>query len=662
MAPRKTTRGSGSTAWPGRRAREWLPAAGPLALALVVRIAYVLEYRKNVFFDYPIIDSATYDRMARGFALGKALWPDAFWQPPLYPWLLGLFYRTFGPSLLGVRLGQAVLGSLSCVLLYALGRRVFGRGTGLLAAFGLAVYGPAVYFDGELLPVTLYIVLLLSGLLALVAPVLKPRGAPWSGWAGAGMLFGLAALARPDVLLFLVPAVVFCSVVRHHDRAWPRAEPLLMLLGAALVISVVTIRNYKVASDFVPISSNAGLNFYIGNNPDAEKTIALRPGFDWEILVNEPYMAAGITAPSARSRYFFQKGLDYLRRAPASALSLYRSKIARFLNAFEVGRNRDVYGTRQDSALLSILLWRAGPFGFPFGLLAPLAAAGMVVRFRREPQRLLLYLFLIAQSVAVVAFFVAARYRLPLVPILLLFATDYCLWLRDKVGRREWRAMGPSLAVLIVAFVVVNRGLPAIDHIYRAETDRYLGIYHVDRGDPAPAEQAYRRALAADPEYAEAHAELGQLLRDQGRYAEALRHLRRANELCPRSAATSYLVGTAYAASGDPDSAESWFRKAVTLAPYALACRDLGILLLDHGRLSEAEALLARASELDADDLDTWYKLGQCFVLQGRYVDAERALREALRLSPGDTEIREKVDSLSRIRRAQGLPIGAATR
>jgi tetratricopeptide (TPR) repeat protein len=312
-----------------------------------------------------------------------------------------------------------------------------------------------------------------------------------------------------------------------------------------------------------------------------------------------------------------------------------------------------VYGTRQDSALLSILLWRAGPFGFPFGLLAPVAAAGLVVGFRREPRRLLLYLFLLAQSMAVVLFFVASRYRLPLVPILILFAVDYCLWLPHRVAHGQWREAGPSLAVLVVAFLAVNRGLPAIDHIYRAETDRYLGIYHVDRGDAAQAEQAYRRALATDPKYAEAHAELGQLLRDQGRYAEALRHLRRANELCPSSEATSYLVGTAYAASGDADSAESWFRRAMAMAPYAAAYRDLGMLLLGQGRLSDAQPVLSRASELDADDLDTWYKLGQCYFLQGRYADAERALREALRLAPGDLEIREKVGSLSRIRRAQ---------
>jgi len=276
-----------------------------------------------------------------------------------------------------------------------------------------------------------------------------------------------------------------------------------------------------------------------------------------------------------------------------------------------------------------------------------------VVAFRREPRRLLLYLFLFAQSAAVVVFFVASRYRLPLVPILILFAADYCWWLRHQARRRQWWPAGLSLVVVMVAFAAVNRGLPALDRVYGAETDRYLGIYHADRDDPAAAEQAYRRALAADPEYAEAHAELGQLWRDQGRHAEALAHLRRAHGICPQSGATAYLVGTAFAASGEPDSAESWFRRAITLAPYALAYRDLGVLLLDRGRLSEAGALLARASELDAEDLDTWYKLGQCRYLQGEHAGAERALREALRLVPGDPEIREKIESLSRIRRAE---------
>ncbi len=629
-----------------------MPVLGSiLAAAFLVRLVYLLEYRHSLFFTFPVIDSATYDRMAWDAAQGRRLWPGAFWQPPLYPWLLGLFYTVAGHTLFGARLVQITLGSLSCLLLYFVGRRVFGPPTGNIAAAGMALYGTLIYFDGEILVPTLSIFLLLAGLLLLLRAADAGAERPCLLlWLSAGLVLGLAALARPDALLFGVVAAAWAWGWPGRNARWVRVRRVgLFLLGVCAVVSVVTVRNYLVAGDLVLISANGGLNFYLGNNPEAEAMVAVRPGFRWESLVNEPYLKAGISKASARSLYFFQKGLTFLRTNPGAALALYGRKLARFWNAFEIGRNRDVYGTRGDSRLLSVLLWRLGPVGFPFGIVAPLAAVGLTVSLSRDRKRVLLYLFLLAYLLATILFFVAARYRLAIVPVLLLFAAYYIVWLRAALRQGRRRRVLMSLVLLAVVFPLVNRGFPAFDRLYRGEADRYRGIYYVDRGQYEAGEAAYRRAIEADPDYAEAHAELGQLLRDRGRQAEALTHLRRAYDLCPFSEQTQYLLGTAYAAAGESAEAEAWFRKAIAAAPYALAHRDLGRLLLDEGRLAEAEQWLRQAAELNPDDLETWYKLGQCLVYRGRYAEAERALHEARRLAPGDREIGEKIEALRRL-------------
>jgi tetratricopeptide (TPR) repeat protein len=619
---------------------------GLLAIAFSVRCLYVTQYRKDVFFDFPIIDSATYDRMALDYAHGKPLWNGAFWQPPLYPWFLGVLYKLIGHSPFGVRIVQALVGAFSCLVLYGIARKVFSHSVGAIAAGAMALYGPLVYFDAELLPTNLYLFLLLSALLLLLHAANTKRRASWALWFSAGLALGLAALARSDVALFLCLAVGWTWWVSTGSWRTRLAHSSLILLGVGLAVLPVTFRNYRVARDFVLISSNGGLNFYLGNNPEAQKTVAIRPGFAWESLVNEPYLRAGIEKASGRSSYFFQKGLSFLRSDPKAALRLYAEKFGRFWNSFEIGRNRDVYSTREDSWLLSILLWRMGPFGFPFGLLAPFACAGLIACFSSDHSRVLLYLFVLAYIVVVVIFFVASRYRAAIVPVLILFAVQYVLWLVERVRRRNLRPVVLSLAPLALSFAGVNRGFPALDLVYRGETDRYLGVYHTDRSQPKEAEEAYRRAIALDPDYAEAHAELGQLFQAQGRHQEALFHLRRANELAPFSEQTHYLIGTAYAPLGYPKEAERCFRRAIAMAPHARAYRDLGVLMLDQERLDEAERLLLEARRLNANDLDTWYKLGQCHFLQGRYSDAERALSEALRLAPGDTEIIEKIRSL----------------
>ncbi len=626
-------------------------------LALLARVIYLLQYRSSPFFEFPIIDSATYDRMAWDYAQGRPLWKGAFWQPPLYPWFLGLLYNILGHSLFGVRVIQALLSSVSCILLYGIGRNVFSRRVGIMAGAIMAVNGTLIYFDGELLPASLYVFLLLCGLVALLHAS-STKVNEWMWRLAAGLILGLAALTRSDVMLFLCLGAAWAWSMargRWHERL---ASPAFLVVGAAIAVLPVTVRNYYASDDVVLVSSNGGLNFYLGNNPKADSTVAIRPGFAWESLVNEPFLKGGIEKPSARSRYFFQKGWVFLLENPRAGARLYLEKAARFWNSLEIGRNRDVYSTRGNSRLLSILLWRVGPFGFPFGLLVPLACVGVMTCVPLSRGAVLLVVFVASYMVVVVAFFVASRYRLPILPIMGIFAAQYVSWLARQLSHRRLRPAILSVALFALVAVGVSPGLPAIVESYGGEEDRYLGVYYVDRGRYKEAEAAYRRALAVTPDYPEAHSELGQLLLVQARSREALYHLKRANELCGFSERTHYLLGIGLRASGDSVEAERVFRKAISIAPYGPAHRELGVLLLEQGRIAEAEGLLLEAVRCDPSDLDAWYKLGQCYFLLGSYGKAEDALQGALRLAPGDAEIREKIRSLQILRGSSGSRVG----
>jgi len=638
-----------SAASGSRRRVSWALVA-IFILAFLVRLTYILEHRKSPFFYFPIIDSKMYDLMALRYANGEGLWDGAFFWPPLYPWLLGVFYSLCGHALFGVRIVQALLGAFSCLLLYGIGRRVSSHAAGLASACVMALYGTLIYFDAEILVPSLFIFLVLAGLLTLInaAKAKSPSGSAL--WLGAGVLFGLAALAIPNILIFLALAALWTLGMPESARRWKRMlSPALLLLGAGLVISTVTLRNYLAAHDFVLISSNGGLNFYLGNNARAEETVATRPGFAWVHLVSEPHRA-GISTASASSRYFFDKGLAFLRQNPRAALSLYRGKLARFWNSFEMSRDQNVYGSRDESLLLSVLLWRVGSFSFPFGIVAPLACAGMIVCLSRDRIRLLLYIFLFAYMVSVLLFFVTARYRLPVVPILILFAVQYVLWVVERVRSRRWRPVLKSLVALLILFPATNRGFSATDRIYSSEEDRYLGLYYLTQHKPGEAEAAYRRALEDDPGYADVHVELGQLLLEQGRHDEALAHLRRANEICPFAAQTHYVLGTAYASLEKASEAEACFRSAIEIEGHGEASRDLGILLLKQGRPKEAEPFLLEARRLIPDDVNVWYRLSECYYVQGDYAKTEGALRGALRLAPDDRQIRKNLDDLQTLR------------
>jgi tetratricopeptide (TPR) repeat protein len=251
---------------------------------------------------------------------------------------------------------------------------------------------------------------------------------------------------------------------------------------------------------------------------------------------------------------------------------------------------------------------------------------------------------------SVLLFFVTARYRLPVVPILILFAVEFVLWARGRLRAGRRRPVLWSLGVVILLLPAVNQGFSDPDLIYGPEEDRYLGFILHGQGRRAEAEDAYRRALARDSTYADVHAELGQLLLEAQRVDEALVHLERAHALLPHVAETRYLLGAGYRARGRQAEAEAAFRSALEVEPHARAAQDLGILLLEAGRLAEAEGFLVEARRLLPQDVNAWYRLSECYYRRGEYEQAEEALRGALRLAPLDRQIQQNLHDLRRLR------------
>src|SRR5688572_9656336 len=118
------------------------------ALALIVRLIYIWQLRDSPFFDVLMGDAHRYDVWAAQIAGGDLIGREVFYQAPLYPYFLATLYTIGGRSLLMVRVCQAVLGTVACVLLALTARRVYSDRTGLIAGVGLALYAPAVFFDG----------------------------------------------------------------------------------------------------------------------------------------------------------------------------------------------------------------------------------------------------------------------------------------------------------------------------------------------------------------------------------------------------------------------------------------------------------------------------------------------------------------------------------
>ena len=532
---------------------RWAPGL-VFALALSLRLAHALQMSASPLFAMPAVDAATYAEQAAGLAAGNWLGRDQgpFWQPPLYPYFLGLIKLAFPESFYHAsRWAQALIGSLTCVLLYWVGQRLFGRGVAFCGGLVAAAYGPLIYFDARLLPTGLATVLTLVSLLLLMRAVERPTRC---GFMAAGFALGLASLSAA-ILAALIPGV---ALWLFH---WQRKKAAPFVLGALLAIAPVTLRNYTIGGDLVPISYNGGVNFYLGNNANSEQTLALRPGWEWEELVAWP-LREGITRPSAKSWFFYRQALEYILNAPLDYLGLLAAKTAQFWRGHEIERNQELYYWRNYSSVLAATLWQWG-VAFPFGVVSPLALLGLLVYGRRQGLALPV-LFVLGYSLAVISFFVAARYRLPIVPLLILFAAYGGSWL---FARRR-RALWPT-ALLAVLVLLVNWDLPSMDGRGRAATHNDLGDAYLrqGRGDLAPLK--YEQATRLDSTYWQAWFNLGSLRALRGDLHGALPILSNVLENQRERADVWSNVAGVYVGLGQYQQAAEVLEQAAVAAPRA---------------------------------------------------------------------------------------------
>ncbi len=631
-----------------------------VALAgFVVRLVYVLQARTNdPLFFHPQMDALYHHQWALAISAGVEFINDAFFRAPLYPYFLALLYKLTGTDLVWTRILQALLGSATCGLVYLLARRICRGGQGkkrreslgLNAGMGervarasglvMAGYPLAVYFDAELLIPVLLVFLVLLGMVLLYRSMDQDRQ-----WYLPGLAFGLAAIARPNALAFVAGLVVWLSL-RYRSRALKRMP---VLVGAvALVILPVAVRNYIVSRQFVPIAWQAGTNFYIGNNPESDGMTAILPGTraSWRGGYND--VKAQAEAALGRrlrggeiDRYWLNRGLEFWRERPSQGIRLLLRKLLILTGGAEVSNNRDIYFFKRFT-WLDWLVLRTTWLKFPFGLLLPLALVGVVLTWRSRERLLPIYVFVASYGFSFVLFFVTARFRMGLIPPLIVLAA---------CGAAElWRSRGRRLVLglLVFVFVFVYANAPLID---------------VGRADPAQNHFAVAEALYKTGKSSAALAELRQGLQQDSAYnlltleasllialgrpdkaGQAARAAVRREPGMPDGFGT---LGNVFAAIGELDSAEVCFQKAIALDPYsARGWNNLGNIALSRGDLGQARSCYVRALAIDPVFVPAHFHLGLVDYYEGSKSEAHERWREVLRLDPNHTKAHEALDQL----------------
>jgi tetratricopeptide (TPR) repeat protein len=237
-----------------------------------------------------------------------------------------------------------------------------------------------------------------------------------------------------------------------------------------------------------------------------------------------------------------------------------------------------------------------------FGLLVPLAGAGLALTWRRRRRLWVLYAFLGGYAGSVALFYVFSRYRYPLVPLLLLFAAAALVRLARALRRRRFRPLAAPLGTAAALALLANWPLlPGQVAVGRAMMRNNIGV-GVWMRDHAAGEalRSFAEASRLDPEYAEPHRNAGMVLRRTGRLAEAAASYRQALALLPEDPGLSAQLGLCLNDLGRPAEAEPAFRRALQLDPaLASAHYGLAIALTKLWRAGEAERHFDEAARLD---------------------------------------------------------------
>ncbi len=560
-------------------------------LALAVRTVFLVQWMKTPFFLSPQTDAKIHQLWALEI-LQNGIWRDtAFYQSPFYPYLMALLYKIFGVHPLLMPLVQILVDSATCVMIYAIAKKMFGPGEGLAAGIIAALYSPFVFFSTPLLKE----VWLLFFLAVLVRVVLETNqaGKPWP-FGICGLALGLCALSRGQMLLFAPALCVYWLLAQKIRVIKPY---LLFALGFLAVLLPVTLHNYIVSKDFVLINYTSGFSFFIGNNPQAEVWTRHPLGISSSPLTEERQvreMAEELSGrklkPSEVSAFWHRQSAKYIFTQPLDWLKLTLRKFIFFWNRVDIPDNYCLaFFTSHFQTILDLPL-------FTYGVVAALGVTGMVLCWGLRTRINFIIGLGVLYMISVVPCVVSTRYRLPMAFFLILFsgAAIFRVW-----EKARWRRL--LIAVPFWLFLLLPppfdpalldiRGKAQLVMIYYdgGQFEKSIRTLEnlLDRSDviPAPAlylrgalagekmkafdraERIYQQGIKAHPDNFLLRMEYGVFLYHQNRPAESARQFVHAHTRNPDSFAACKYLAIVFWQQKKYDKAVAYAGKALQMNP-----------------------------------------------------------------------------------------------
>lgn len=377
-----------------------------LIAALGLRLAWGISLDRHELY-FP--DSRQWNGIALNILSGNGIMLDEgrmALRPPVYSLFLSLVYAVFGrENLLAVRILQAFLSTAACLIIYLLGKRLFGGVAGKIALAACAIYPFFIYYSGAVLTETLFIFLL-----SLIVLLLSDKRFAW-----AGLFFGIGILCRSELVVFLLLSLAGMFAVMPARDAIRRS--LATAIVACAVLAPWALRNYLVLGEFVPLTTMTGYTFYEGNSPHNPT------GGPGGAL---PFPDTRGMGEVEKDRFLRREAIAAIRANPGRMPGLWWSKFKRLWNV-RLNTDNPAYASRL-TVLASML---------SFAPVLALFLAGLVLSWPLRRELIYVYLLALHTTAANLAFVSSLRYRLPLEPFMIVVASYALTVIAKRAGMRR---------------------------------------------------------------------------------------------------------------------------------------------------------------------------------------------------------------------------------
>jgi hypothetical protein len=588
------------------------PAHYVFAGILLIRVVVLARLTVSPFLLPTRGDMHFYDDWARRIVSGQFTDHLAFYGLPGYAYLLAALYKLAGYGPFVPALLQALLDAATAVLMYKISVAIFSATgmrcaqiAGLVAAGGWAFFVPAQTYAAILMP-TAWLVFIFWFILWRI--VCRKNGpAKWEALI-LGLLVGLTATAIATIL-FLIPllisAIVLKPAISTRFQLRTRISALILLfLGAAVGTSPCWAHNCLIARDRVFLSAHSGINFWIGSNPSANGYPRFPPGLraGQAAMLQDSIDAAESAAghPLKRgevSHYWSAKARAYIERYPAAWLRLVALKFRAFWSAFQY----------DDLSIITILREQKVTFpGIYFGLVATLALPMMLLLWNTAPLSRWITAAIVLHLLALLPVFTTERYRLPIVPGLLVFAAFGLITFSNNLVAGKFNSVISYGTLLAVATLFVS--WPQSDPSLWALDAYNSGWQALESGDLTLAENKLQLARA----------------------------------YVPTNPETNFALGNLRLAEGNSAAASAFYLATLQLDNHHRgALNNLGVMALDGGKFDAAENWLRHAEDVDPGNAKIHFLLAKTLLAKDEHELARGEIEIAIRLRPNQIEFQQ---------------------